>query len=61
MATGFTLPVQEIAKAVSGAVTFVLSKLQDKGDKGVESLSSGDEFQNAPPLPKRKKKSHNKK
>ena len=40
MATGSTLPVQVIAKAVSGAVTSVLSKLQDKGDKGVESLSS---------------------
>ena len=58
-----SLPVDDIAKAVSGAVSSILSKLQNKNQGEAETKqqpaisdsSSADEFQLVPPTNKRRK------
>ena len=55
MASSSRLPVDEIAKAVSSAVSSVLSKIR-RDDEKSSADSSGEDFQTPqPPLPKRKK------
>ena len=58
-----SLPVDDIAKAVSGAVSSILSKLQNKHQgeaekkqqPAISDSSSADEFQPVPPTSKRRK------
>ena len=55
-----SLPVDDIAKAVSGAVSSILSKLQDKNqgeaetkqESAISDSSSADKFQLVPPTNK---------